>query len=283
MRWWRATLRGMQKTTVGSIEITALVDLVQSYPATTVYPGVGDTARFARHLEAGGNVPLGFASFLVRDGETLLLVDTGWGPEHGGQLLAELSAAGVTPGDVTHVLFTHLHGDHTGWNIDRETGRPIFANARYLAPKADWDHFDEQDRGESERLRERPQLGSFSRDMRPLQAAGVLDLISGESPVSKALVAIPTPGHTPGHTSVSITSGGEHGFILGDVVITCCDAEEPSLETVFDSDRQLAVRTRKATVERLIADGALVGASHLPAPGLGRFVRVGSGQEWRGL
>ena len=148
----RAKLRGMQKTTVGSIEITALVDLVQSYPATTVYPGVGDTARFARHLDADGNVPLGFASFLVRDLETLLLVDTGWGPEHGGQLISELSAAGVKPPDVTHVLFTHLHGDHTGWNIDRETGRPIFANARYLAPKADWDHFDAQDRGESERL-----------------------------------------------------------------------------------------------------------------------------------
>ena len=60
----------MQKTTVGSIEITALVDLVQAYPAATVYPELGDGARFSGYLDAEGKVALGFASYLVRDGET---------------------------------------------------------------------------------------------------------------------------------------------------------------------------------------------------------------------
>lgn len=274
----------MQKTTVGSIEITALVDLVQAYPAATVYPELGDSSRFASHLDASGGVALAFCSFLVRDGETLLLVDTGWGPEHEGKLLAEIAESGVKPAEVTHVLFTHLHGDHTGWNFDRQSGRPIFANARHLVPQADWDHYGKE--AAAARAKDtsgRPWLGSFDRDVLPLESLGLLDLISGESTISAGLTAIPTPGHTPGHTSVAVTSAGENGFILGDVVITPLDAEDPSLETMFDWDRKLAVRTRQTTIERLIANNALVGASHLPAPGLGRFLRTGPRQHWQPL
>lgn len=274
----------MQKTTVGSIEITALVDMVAAYPAAAVYPELGDAGRFASYLDAEGKVELGFASYLVRDGATLLLVDTGWGPENNGKLLAEIAEAGVKPAQVTHVLFTHLHGDHTGWNMDRKTGRPIFANARHLVPRADWDHYSaEAAEGRKQATASKPWLGSFDRDVEPLEGFGLLDLFTGERIISAGLTAIPTPGHTPGHTSVVVNSGGAAGFILGDVVITCVDAEEPSLETIFDWDRALAVRTRKATLERLIADGSLVGASHLPAPGLGRFVRTGGKSVWQAI
>jgi glyoxylase-like metal-dependent hydrolase (beta-lactamase superfamily II) len=274
----------MQKTTVGSIEVTALVDLIQAYPATTVYPDLGDPARFAKHLKPDGAVELAFVSFLVRDGDTLLLVDTGWGPENNGKLLEELAAAGVKPDEITHVLFTHLHGDHTGWNMDRASGKPIFANARHLVPQGDWDHYAKE--AEAARAKDtsgKPWLGSFDRDVEPLEGFGLLDLISGEHVISTGLTSVPTPGHTPGHTSVAVTSGEERGFILGDVVLTQVDAAEPTLQSVFDGDRALAVKTRQATIERLIADRALVGASHLPAPGLGRFVRAEGRQWWEAV
>ncbi len=261
----------MQKTTVGSIEIVALVDLVQAYPASTVYPDIGDTARFTRYLEPDGNVPLGFACYLLRDGETTLLVDTGWGPENDGKPLEELKAGGIEPAQVSHVIFTHLHGDHTGWNIDRASGKPLFANARYLVPQKDWDEYGKGD------------TASFERDVRPLEGFGALDLFDGERTISSGLTAVPTPGHTPGHTSVVVSSGGARGFILGDVVLTQIDAEEPGLESVFDADRKLAVETRRKTLERLVADGSLVGASHLPPPGLGRFVKSGTSQAWSAL
>jgi glyoxylase-like metal-dependent hydrolase (beta-lactamase superfamily II) len=273
----------MQKTNVGSIEITALLDLQAAYPATAVYPDIPDAGRFAQYLDPTGGVTLAFSCFLVRDGDVMLLVDTGWGPEHQGRLLDELAGTGVAPGEVTHVLFTHLHGDHTGWNIDRETGRPIFANARHLVPEADWEHYSKAEPVDERTSRSRPQLSSFERDVRPLERFGLLDLVSGERTISPGLRTMATPGHTPGHTSVVVTSGGENGFILGDVVITPLDAEEPGLETIFDGDRGLAVRTRTATVERLIADQALVAASHLPAPGFGRFVRTEGRQYWKAL
>ena len=70
---------------------------------------------------------------------------------------------------------------------------------------------------------------------------------------------------------------------MGDVVLTPIDAEEPGLESVFDGDRQLAVATRRKTLQRLVEEDSLVAASHLPPPGLGRFVRTSAGQAWAAL
>lgn len=260
----------MERRTVGSVEIIALVDSVKAFPANVVYPGAGDLAQFAAYMDADGAVALNFAAFVVRDGDTTVLVDTGWGPEMEGQLLAEMSAAGVAPDAIDIVTFTHLHGDHTGWNFDRASSKPLFPRARYLVPKGDWDHYGAQT----------PPPDSFTRDIAPLEATGQLELIEGEHRLSPSLVTLPTPGHTPGHTSVMIAAGGAQGCILGDVVITMIDAEMPSLTTVFDSDQALGVATRTATIARLAAADALVGASHLPAPGFGRFVVEDGESRW---
>ena len=109
---------------------------------------------------------------------------------------------------------------------------------------------------------------------------GVIDLIACAATFPGA-TAKPTKGPTHG-TQLCVNSGAEAASSL-DVVLTSIDAEEPGLESVFDGDRPLAVRTRRATIDRLVADGSLVGASHLPAPGLGRFVRAEGRQYWQGL
>lgn len=262
----------MQKTNVGNIRLVALVDNIQPYPFSSVYPGQADAAPYRQHLDDQDRVPLNFGCFLAVDGGVTLLVDTGWGPEFNGRLLDELREAGVEPRAITHVLFTHLHGEHTGWNIDRATGKPTFENAEYLVPAADWKHYSE-----------RENAASFTRDVVPLEATGRMRLVDGELNISPALTAIPTPGHTPGHTSVAVISGGEAGFILGDVVISPIDTTEPSLKNSFDWDSGIAETTRLATLDRLVASNALVGASHLPAPGLGRFVAVEGKRYWRAL
>jgi glyoxylase-like metal-dependent hydrolase (beta-lactamase superfamily II) len=265
----------MKRTTVGNVDIIALVDSTAAYPVAGAYPQAGSDAtdRYRRHLDAEGRVVLNFGCFLLRDGATTVLVDTGWGPEHDGRLIAELAEAGVAPRDIDLVIFTHLHGDHTGWNVDRASGRPLFSAARYLVPRADWDHYSQQD----------PPSASFTRDVLPLEAAGCVDLIEGDHVISPALIAVPTPGHTPGHTSIAITSGGEYGFILGDVVISPIDVEDPNVQNGFDWHHGVARTTRVSTLDRLIASGATVGASHLPAPGLGHFVPLGGGRAWRPL
>jgi glyoxylase-like metal-dependent hydrolase (beta-lactamase superfamily II) len=261
---------------VGSATIVALSDTEQSYPATNVYPEAGDAlSAHAGFLTENGEVVLNFGCYAIRaDGRTVL-VDTGWGPGYQGRLLDELDDAGIRLDEVDAVIFTHLHGDHIGWNIIHEGGdpRPRFPRARYLVPEADWHHY-----------RAQPEPSAlFLEQVIPLESLGVMDLVGGDHVLSPSVTTVATPGHTPGHLSVAITSNGEHGFILGDVVISQIDAQETDWINAFDWDKDLARRTRHTIVDRLERDRALVAASHLPTPGLGRFTRQNGQRKWEAL
>jgi glyoxylase-like metal-dependent hydrolase (beta-lactamase superfamily II) len=262
-------------THVGSAQIVSLSDTEQAYPAADVYPDVAEQA-WAEHrhlLGADGTLLLNFGCYLIRaDGRTTL-VDTGWGPGYQGRLLDELAEAGVRPEEVDAVVFTHLHGDHIGWNVvrDGEELRPRFARARYLVPEADWRHYSAQ--AEPSAL--------FREQMLPLESLGAMDLVAGDHAISPSITTVATPGHTPGHLSVAVTSGGEHGIILGDVAIWPVEAHETDWANSFDWDREMARQTRHAVLDRLERDRALVGASHFPKPGFGRFVREGGRRIWK--
>ena len=94
-----------------------------------------------------GRLMSSMQSWLVRGDGHVILVDTGCGNGktrsapafrrfHDLNLpfLERLAAAGVQPGDVTHVVNTHLHVDHVGWNTQLRDGvwTPTFPNARYV-------------------------------------------------------------------------------------------------------------------------------------------------------
>jgi len=259
---------------VGSATIVALSDTEQPYDAAQVYPeaGEGALATYQEMLTADGKVLLNFGCYLIRaDGRTVL-VDTGLGPGVQGRLMEELAGAGVRPDEVDAVVSTHLHGDHIGWNIVRDDGepRPRFPKARYLVSEADWTHYKAQPEP-STPLREQ---------VFPLESLGVMDLVGGDHALSASVTTVATPGHTPGHLSVAVTSGGEHGFILGDVAISPIEAHETDWPNRFDWDRAIARTTRHTVLDRLERDRALVGASHFPKPGLGRFVRVDGRRVW---
>lgn len=257
---------------VGDVEVISLSDGGIEMPAARVYPEAGEAIRAYRsHLTESGQVHMAVNCFLIRaDGQTVL-VDTGMGPRAGGDLLAGLTAAGLEVGDVDLVIFTHLHGDHTGWNLTAESGEPCFPRARYLVPRGDWEHYRSAD----------PPSESFARDIAPLERLGVLELIEGQHRISPSLTTVALPGHTPGHMGVDVSSRGERGFIAGDVVFTRTDVEEPRWRVVFDRDHEAAVRTRVGVLERLAAARTLVAAAHLPAPGFGTFERAGDRFHWR--
>ena len=264
----------MTSVRVGDIEVTGLSDGPGQFPASRVYPDhVEELHRYAHLLDADGNINQNFGCFLLRaDGQTVL-VDTGNGPERDGPLMRELEVAGVAPADIDVVIFTHLHGDHTGWNRNREDGTPRFTRARYLVPKADWDAGLEANR----------EGGSFNRDIRPLQALGVMELIEGEYSITPSLSTLPTPGHTPGHTTIVARSGGAEAYILGDAFLSPIDVAELEWVTSWDNDGTKVVPTRRMLAERIEASNALVAASHMPAPGLGRFMVVDGRRSWAGV
>jgi glyoxylase-like metal-dependent hydrolase (beta-lactamase superfamily II) len=263
----------MLKASVGRIEVVALIDSVGAFPASVVYPSAGNAVgRYGKYLDPSGNVPLTFASYLLRDGDTTILVDTGWGPDRGGGLMKEIAAAGVAAEDIDFVLYTHLHGDHTGWTIDRTSGKPNFPKATHLVPGADWAHATKSP----------PPWASFERDIMPLRDSGLLELIDGERTITPGITAVPTPGHTPGHTSATVVSGDQRGYVLGDAVITPIDLAEPEWPNGFDWDDDIARATRLRVIAG-IDERTLVAAGHFPDSGLGNFMVESGHRTWRGF
>lgn len=268
---------------IGDTTVVALSDKGHHVETTFHFPSVPPEAwaPWADLLTPDGLIPLNFGCFLVLGDDRVVLIDTGWGPTAGppgrpagpGRLLDEMAAAGVGPDDVDVVALTHLHPDHVGWNLvhDGATWRPRFVNARYLVPREDMDHY-------ASREQVHPQIREQGLGLAGLP---VLDLAEGDGPVTASLRAVSTPGHTPGHRSFVVDSGGERLFILGDLTHSPVIAHETHWVNAFDWDRDRARETRERVLADLEADATLVGAGHYPYPSLGRFVRVDGRRLWR--
>src|SRR5437016_5195115 len=121
----------MHRITLGEFELTALSDGIYHLDGGAFF-GVIPKTLWSRKVVANERnlVPTGLNSVLVRTGEKNILIETGIGnklPEkmvqifgQPAQLLENLSAAGLSPGDVDIVINSHLHFDHCGWNTVRE-------------------------------------------------------------------------------------------------------------------------------------------------------------------
>ena len=193
--------------------------------------------------------------------------------------MAELQAAGVRPDEVDTVFFTHLHPDHVGWNLSQggANPRPTFPQARYVVHQADWEAF------------KRPEVQAtfpfqyWEETLSPLEALGVLDLIADEHALTSVITAIPTPGHTVGHMSLAIESGGQRALIIGDVAIHPAQVTETDWSFHHDMDQPLAAQVRRQVFDRVEAEQATLVAGHFPEPGFGHLVRVEGRRYWQGF
>ena len=110
-------------------------------------PGKPDAwDKCGHYVDDAGNIQLICGGYLLRAGDRVVLIDAGLGEYedeqwHGGRFLDSLRGLGVTPAEVTDVVFTHLHWDHVGWATRK--GEIVFGNATYRVHRADWAHFVE--------------------------------------------------------------------------------------------------------------------------------------------
>jgi glyoxylase-like metal-dependent hydrolase (beta-lactamase superfamily II) len=193
-------------------------------------------------------------------------------------LLDQLKLQGVSPEDVVSVVHTHLHADHVGWNITLEGGQPraTFPRAKYLVPRDDWEHFTEPAVLET---------APYVRDsVVPLEGLGVMELIEGEHTITPEISTVPTPGHTPGHINVIISSQGQKGVVVGDVLHSKVQVQEPGWCSRADIDRELGQRSREAMLERAEREDFIVAAGHFkPEDHFGRVIRVEGRRYWQVL
>lgn len=181
----------------------------------------------------------------------------------------DLKKMGHDPDSIDTVICTHLHVDHVGWNTKKVAGKwvPTFPNARYLIVEKEFEFWRD--------LEEDPFGDVFGESVQPVFDAGLVDLVKPDHQVGDGVWFESTPGHTPGHVSVRISSGGEEAVITGDMMHHPCQIARPDWVTPFDADNDAARETRKQFLERYVDKPVLVLGTHFANPVGGRIVRDG--------
>ncbi len=192
--------------------------------------------------------------------------------------LDDLEKAGFARGSIDTVLCTHLHLDHVGWNTMLVDGAwvPTFPNARYLIEASEFAFLDTEgaDAGQEQWARDM-NAAVMADSIRPVVAAGLVDLVSSDHVICDEVRLVPTPGHTPGHVSIRIDSAGESALITGDFIHHPCQLAHPEWSLTSDVDPARSVETRRAVFSGLAGTPTLVIGTHWPDPTAGRVGREG--------
>jgi len=293
----RMTGAGFYPTTVGKLPVTIISDGLFSFPnphplfgANTTRDAVA-TALYDNFIEYDqmiGHVN----TLLIQAGRDVILIDTGtagaFGPTS-GHFFKHLARTGVDVGDITHVVLTHLHGDHTNGLLTTD-GQLAFPKAKILVHKAEADFWgaDAPDLSKS----------GLSDDYKTAFVAGAKKVLAAAKPklvlldgdksdLTPGVTAVLAAGHTPGHMIIDLQSDGQSMTYITDLT------HQPSLTfthpdwTVgFDTDMKAAAAARASFYERLAAGRTRIAGSHIPFPALGHLRKAAEGyqfvaEDWR--
>jgi len=224
-----------------------------------------------------------YTCLVIKTGRHHVLIDTGAGDlaPTTGNLLPNLHAEGIRPGDIDIVILTHGHPDHIGGNTDSE-GKAAFPNARYVMWKHEWDFWTSSPSLAELQLDQHVKqllLTFAQRSLPPVE--GRIDLIDHEAEIVPGVQALAVPGHTPGHMAVAVSSGGEKLLYSGDTAIHPIHLEYPDWSASFDFSAEQAVATRRQLLDRAAREESLVLAFHFPFPPLGHVLPKANAWQWQ--
>jgi glyoxylase-like metal-dependent hydrolase (beta-lactamase superfamily II) len=205
--------------------------------------GLVPRVLYSHYLEpdSRNRIPMTLQCLLVKSAGKNILIDTGlgtkltpeaveqWGLERpNGTLIDDLAREGVAPEDIDIVLNTHLHADHCSGNTFSADGevRPSFPNAEYWVQRIEWAeavHPDARTRGTY-----------FGVNFDVLQREGRMRLLHGDTPVTEHVSCVVTPGHTRGHQSILLQSGGWRGLYVGDMASYAVHMQRTAWLTSYD-------------------------------------------------
>jgi len=264
---------GVYRRRVGDIVVNAIAD--------GFLDGAVDVLRNIRPEDATNILTANFRparrtavnAFLVHSQGRVALIETGCGTymqPTSGKVLANIAAAGTAPTEIDTVLLTHMHPDHSAGLTDRETGKAHFANAELVVHENEPRHW--LDDANMARATEREQLLYFkcAREQIAPYSDRMRTFTGGE--VFPGVIAIPRPGHTPGHTTYMISSGNDQLLIWGDTVhVPEVQTARPEVCIAFDVDPAAAEASRRAVFDMVATDRLLVTGMHLHFPGFSRL------------
>ena len=256
----------MHSRSVGNIVVRSISDglLPVALSVVTGLP-VGEVERLTGVSEAdSAHLPVNVFVLSV-DGKHAL-IDAGTGPSISpstGKLFERLVEIGLTPGDISFILMTHLHPDHVGGLVDCE-GCAIYENADIhvsTEEAAFWlgcPHANVSERSARNAAFARRALAPYRERLRLIGAGECLPGVN----------AVPLPGHTPGHVGWMVASAGAQLLIWGDVVhFAVLQAAHPDASLLFDVDPAQARATRKSILARAAREKLSIAGAHVGYPG----------------
>lgn len=272
---------------VGDIEVTVVSDGFRMVPVDDKYLRNASAADLAKALAAAGQptdrMKNTYSPIVLTTGGKRVLIDTGNGEaqaaasnDERGTLNRNLAAAGIDRNAIDVVVISHFHGDHVNGLLGADN-KPAFPKAEIKVPEVEWRFW--MDDGEMSRASPGRMTELFANNRRIFDALGrKVTPYAWDTDVAPGVRAVGTPGHSIGHTSFVVSSGGKTIFVQQDVCNNAfVFAPHPDWQGFFDQDPPKAAATRRRVYDMLVADKLPVQAFHFPFPALSRIEKAGDG------
>jgi glyoxylase-like metal-dependent hydrolase (beta-lactamase superfamily II) len=194
---------------------------------------------------------------LIIDGERKILVDMGMGNWHAPDFVdrygieepdfdfnSGLATLKLTTDDITDVIVTHLHFDHSGGLVCKQ-GREIgltFSNASIWVQKRHWQWAQNpcrKDRGNF--------LDTY---INIIGDSGKLELVDGPAQISENVSVLDFDGHSPGMQTAVAESGGKTYWFPSDLIPTVWHLRIPYL-MAYDNNPVLAAEEKETMLEKV--------------------------------
>lgn len=274
---------GHFRFTLGEARVTILSDGFFSLPTTGTAINA-DRDEVARFLEAHYLDPAqGYSHtnhVFVELGEAKVLVDVGSGSrffDTTGRLLENMESAGIDPAGITHVFITHAHPDHI-WGIRDDFDEAIFPDAAYFIGEVEHGYWMQDGLANSVAPEDQQfvvgAVNSINVDGADWQ------MVKGGDEIAPGISVVESFGHTPGHLSLHVSSGGKEMIATGDALSHAwMNFARPDWYNGIDAIPEATVASRRALLDRAATDRVTLVGYHFPFPGVGHVMR--EGEEYR--
>jgi glyoxylase-like metal-dependent hydrolase (beta-lactamase superfamily II) len=247
-----------------------------------------DTGRF--RLDGGamfGNVPkvlwekqlpadennrieMALRSLLLKKDDKLILVDTGMGHKWSEKqmdmyqldyskynLKDSLDVLGFSTEDITDVILTHLHFDHTGGStewVDEEL-KPTFPGARHYVQRANLETAQQPN------IRERASY--LGENFEVLLERELLEILDGEMELFEGLTLKISNGHTVGMQTISLVSGDQGLYYCADLIPTAAHVS-PAWTMGYDIHPVMVIEEKQVFLDDVEKHNGILFYEHDP-------------------